>query len=79
MTNKTHYQNLDIAKISNCIDAEQYVRGLCLELNGSHDSEWCKNYFINTFPRLTKVKMGRILLGLEIGNKQNYYYTPNPF
>jgi hypothetical protein len=79
MNTQNFYQNQDIKKISNCIEAQNYIKELCKEINGSYNSEWCKNYFIINFPRLTKCKMGRILLGLDQGDKSQYYYVPNPF
>ena len=79
MSTAKNFQNQNIQKITNCVEAESSIRNLCLEVNGVYDSEWCKHYFISTFPRLSKVKMGKILLGLEQGDKSNYYYVPNPF
>jgi hypothetical protein len=79
MNTKNFYQNQDISKISNCIEAQHYIRELCKEINGEYNSEWCRNYFITNFPRLTKCEMGRILLGLQKGDKKQYWYVPNPF
>jgi hypothetical protein len=79
MNTQNLYKNQDISKISNCIEAQHYTIELCKEVNGVHDSEWCRNYFITNFPRLTKVEMGRILLGLQKGDKGQYRYVPNPF
>ena len=79
MKNANHFKNQDLKKITNCIEAELFIRNLCIEINGEYNSEWSKNYFITKFPRLANVKMGKILLGLEKGDKFNYYYVPNPF
>ena len=72
-------KNVAVSKITNCIEAESFIRNLCIEINGVHDSQWCKDYFIKTFPNLTECEMGKILLGLQKGNRFNYYYVPTPF
>ena len=79
MTNQNHYRNFDITKITNAIDAEAYVLGLCKEINGKHDSQWCRDYFTATFPRLVKTTIGRELLGLQEVEKGAYRYVPRPF
>lgn len=63
----------------NAIDAEDFTRKQCLSVNGKHCTDWCRNYFRSTFPRLTKVIAGRILLGEIKPDKGCYYYVPNPF
>jgi hypothetical protein len=77
--NNKRFQSFDLTKINNAIAAEDYVRGLCKEINGKHDSVWCKDFFTKTFPRLVNTRIGRELLGLEKGDKREYYYVANSF
>ena len=76
---KKSFQSIDPSTITNAVDAQTHVLGMCLEINGKHDSQWCRDYFTKTFPRLTKCTMGRVLLGLEEGQKHAYHYVPRPF
>ena len=76
---KKSFQSIDTTKITNAVDAQTHVLGMCLEINGKHDSQWCRDYFTATFPRLTKCTIGRVLLGLEPRNERSTGYMPRPF
>ena len=76
---KTYTLKEKIALCTNAIVAEQITREECRRVLGRHSSEWCKAFFAKHFARLTKCRMGRILMGEERPNKSAYYYTPNPF